>query len=61
MTITNEEQTRDEPTAAEYKRKLAIRDSALIEVRAFVASLKLGVTVKTRDAMVALLDRAMSS
>ena len=52
---------RDEPTPQEYRRKLAIRESALMDARDFVAALKLGVTTQRRDEMLALLDRAIDS
>ena len=61
MKPTTEKLSTDEPSLYEYKRKLAIRDSALIEVYEFVSRLKLGVSPQRRDAVLALLDRAMHS
>ena len=63
MNTTNDHEKLDpdEPSAQQYKRKLATRESALIEVRDFVAKLKLGVTTQKRDSMLALLDRALDS
>lgn len=52
---------RDEPTSQEYRRKVAMCESALIEAREFVARLKVGTTPQRRDALLAIIDKALES
>ena len=53
-------QSPDEWTPRQAWHLRAAHVSALMEARDFVAALKLGVTVKRRDDLLARLDRALN-